>query len=63
MQYMVWWDILKAQSWCISPTVVVRLRKEYIYNWVCKCGRHETYDTFFSFFFFFFFVNNDFKIR
>ena len=55
MQYMVWWDVLKVQSWCKSPilvykpTVVVRLRKEYIYIWVCKCSRHETYGTFFFF--------------
>ena len=61
MQYMVWRDILKAQSWCISPIMVVRLRKDYIYIWVYKqCNRYETYDTFF--FLFSFFVNNDFKI-
>ena len=50
MQHMVWWDILKAQSWCISPTVVVRLGKEYIYIWVCKCNR--TWDIWHFFFFF-----------
>ena len=53
MQHMVWWDILKAQSWCISPTVVVRLGKEYIYIWVCKCNRTwDMWHFFFSFFFF-----------
>ena len=53
MQYMVWRDILKAQSWCISPIMVVRLRKDYIYIWVYKqCNRYETYDTFFFFFLF-----------